>query len=126
MAFSFNKSFFAYVWAFGLAIVLSISPVQNISASISTCMKMENSMQHGMHSAQSNHKTNMASANHVDKMQDCCDETKCESNHCAGTTAAITSDLVIQITYSQKTSYQTARASLTSFYPSTLYRPPKV
>lgn len=120
----FNHSIFSNLQTIGLVFVLSISPIQSISASTSNCMDMENSMHHEMNITSQNNHHNMHT---IDNSDDCCNKNKCESSHCISTTTAfISSNSTFYITTTDSSIYQIPDISLTHFYPSSLYRPPKL
>ena len=105
-----------------LAFVLGLSPLQSITASVSKCMNMS-SMHHQMKSSE---KTTQMDMKNPGSKSDCCNQNECGTTHCASATvAAITSNNTSDITYSINRTYQNPTASLTSFYPSSLYRPPR-
>ena len=128
MKFLANHTFSGYFLALNMAIVLSIAPIQNISAAVSSCMQMGNSAHHQMNASSHNATiTNMAGTNQTDNSHDCCDKNKCQSTHCSGaTTAVISSNTIIHYNYVDNSVYQAPGVSLTHVYPSSLYRPPKI
>jgi hypothetical protein len=133
MKFLSNHSFFGYSLALCLAIVLSISPIQNISASVSSCTEMADSSHHNMNGSSdtgTTHHTpvlNKADTNQANNSLDCCSESECQTTHCAGTTAAVfISNTLSHHTYVDSNIYQMPDISVTHFYSSSLYRPPKV
>jgi len=104
-----------------LTLVLGLSPVQNIAASASECMDMNSRIHHQMKSSDSMTHINMTQAD-----SDCCKDNTCGSTHCINATvAAITSNNISDVNYIVKNISQSTNVSLTSFYPSSLYRPPK-
>jgi hypothetical protein len=107
-----------------LAIVLGLSPLQSIAASASNCMKMTQGMHHQMNVSEKVMQNDMAQS---DTQHDCCGQTACDMSHCASTIAvAITSDTMNDMTYTVSSVYLKPSVSLIQFYPSSLYRPPKI
>lgn len=107
-----------------LAIVLGLSPLQSITASVSKCMNMSNSMHHQMNSSDSVTQADMKNSG---TKPDCCNQNECGTTHCtSATVAAITSNNTSDIACSVNNTYQKPNVSLTPFYPSSLYRPPKI
>lgn len=107
---------------FVLTLVLGLSPLQNVSASESKCMTMNKSMQMEM-----SDKSTQTEINKSDNKHDCCKDSACGTTHCASSViAAVTSTNVIGITYNISNTYQNLNDSLITFYPSSLYRPPRV
>ena len=117
------KSLSDNLMTFVLVLVLGLSPLQTIAASVSKCMNMS-SMHHQMNVSDNVTQTDM---NKSDSKPDCCNKNECGTTHCASATvAAITSNNSSEITYLGTNTYQKISVSLTSFYPSSLYRPPKI
>lgn len=107
-----------------LAVVLGLSPLQTITASVSKCMNMDQSMHHQMNVADKAMHSDMAQS---DTQQDCCEQTACDMSHCASTTAAATtSNSLNDMTHTVGNVSLKPDVSLLQFYPSSLYRPPKV
>ena len=125
MAFLFNYSFSGYFQALSLAFFLSVSPVQNIFASVSNCMEMENAMHHEMKQSTRSISKNEADTN---QQNDCCNKNKCNSTHCTttATSAVITPDPIIHFAYTDNNVYQKPNIFLTSICPTSLYRPPRI
>lgn len=112
-----------YLLMFTLAIVLGLSPVQDIVASTSKCMNMSQNMHHQMHVA---HSAEKMAQNDVSQ-NDCCEQSTCDMSHCASFTAAsTTSNTQNDMTYIVSNVYLRPSVSLIQFYPTSLYRPPKV
>ena len=107
-----------------LAIVMGLSPLQTIAASVSKCMNMSHSMHQQMKVSDS--------ATHADMKQsgnksDCCNQNECGTTHCASVAvAAITSNNISDVAYTVSETYQKPNVSLLPFYASSLYRPPKI
>ena len=117
-----------------LAIVLGISPLQTITASVSKCMNMDQSMHHQMmvsekvarHDMSHSDISNLDISNQANQ-DDCCKQNTCDMSHCSGTFAAvIISDTQNNMTYTVSNVYLKPSVSLIQFYPSSLYRPPRV
>lgn len=107
-----------------LAIVLGVAPLQDISASVSECMNDSQTMYQQVNASDKVSHENM---NHPDLQNDCCQESSCEVSHCATTTAAtITSDTMNEMVYTVSNIVLKPNVSLIQFYPSSLYRPPKI
>ena len=107
-----------------LAFVLGISPIQSISASASKCMNMNTNMHAQMKMTGNDSKQVM---DHSENKQSCCDKNECGTTHCVSTTiVAITSNIINNITYTSNYTYQKTNLLLIAFYPSSLYRPPKI
>ena len=107
-----------------LVFVLGISPIQSISASASKCMNMNTNMHAQMKMAGNDSKQVM---DHSENKQSCCDKGDCGTTHCVSTTiVAITSNIINNITSISNETYQKANSLLIAFYPSSLYRPPKI
>lgn len=108
---------------FALAVVLGLSPIQSITASVSKCINMDQSMQHHMNVASTAMQNDMAQSG--DK--DCCEQTTCDMSHCASGMAVVTVlDIQDDVTYIVSNIDLKPSVSLIQFYPSSLYRPPKV
>lgn len=106
-----------------LTVVLGLSPLQTITASVSKCMNMS-SMHHQMTVSDNATQTDMKNSG---TKPDCCNQNECGTTHCASATvAAITSNNFSEVIYSGKNTYQKSSISLISFYTSSLYRPPKI
>jgi hypothetical protein len=121
MRFLSNHSFSAYLWTLSLVVLLGLSPVQNISASVSSATNMKNTMHHQMNGVLQKAKSDSNNAH------DCCDKNECASSHCAGiATAVITSTIIADFSYTVNSIYKAYPHSLTHTYPSSLYRPPKI
>ena len=105
------------------AFVLGLSPIQSISASASKCMAMDSSMHTQMMSADSAEKMGMTDSAAT---EDFCKSSGCDMTHCSNITAAINPDNFIHATYALNKVYQKPAVRLISFYPSSIYRPPKV
>jgi len=109
-----------------LAIVLGVSPLQSIAASVSNCMDSDKTMHHQMNGSKMVMSSNM-DMTQLDNQPDCCEQSSCNMSHCASTFAAvITSDSINDMTYTVSNIHLKPNVSLISFYPSSLYRPPKV
>ena len=107
-----------------LATVLSIAPMQSIAASVSKCMNMDSSMHVHMISVDSVKKMDMTNSGDT---ADCCNQNDCGTTHCTSVTAAvISSNNITNISYALFVAYKKPNKQLISFYPSSLYRPPKV
>lgn len=107
-----------------LAIVLGISPIQTISASVSKCAEMDQSMHHQMMVSE---KVASHDMSHPANQDDCCKQNTCDMSHCAGTVAAVMiSDTQNDMTYTVSNVYTKPIASLFQYYPPSLYRPPRV
>ena len=107
-----------------LAMVLGLSPLQSISASVCKCMSSSDSTHHQMDMS---NKSMHAGMMHSDNQNDCCEENACEISHCASSvTATIISDTVNEMTYTVSNVVLSPTLSLIQFYPSSLYRPPRI
>lgn len=113
-----------------LIFALGLSPLQNIFASVSGCMNMAaGNMNHGMHHQMKNsdhaQQTEMKQSGNK---TDCCNKNECGTTHCASSaiSAVIISHDISDIRYTVSTLYSKPSVSLVQFYPSTLYRPPKI
>lgn len=106
-----------------LAIVLGLSPLQNIAASVSDCMNSVDTMHHQMSMSDSGMQHDMSQSGNKD---DCCSENACDMSHCATPfTVAMIANNLSDITYTVTNIQLKPRLSLIQFYPSSLYRPPK-
>ncbi|MCW8899621.1 MAG: hypothetical protein OQK95_02975 [Gammaproteobacteria bacterium] len=83
------------------------------------------SMHHQMKSSDKVMQSDMAKS---DSQHDCCNKNECSTTHCASSvmTAVMTSVTITDVTYTVSTLYSKPSLSLISFYPSSLYRPPKI
>lgn len=107
-----------------LAIVLAVSPLQNIAASASKCVDMDQTMHHQMNGSEKVMQSNMAQS---ETQHECCEQTACDMTHCASTIAVvIKSDTLNKMTYTLSNVVLKPNVSLIQFYPSSLYRPPKI
>ena len=107
-----------------LTIVMGLSPLQNIVASVSNCMSMDNTMQHQMNVSEQVAQSDM---NQSDMKHDCCSQNECGTTHCASATVVtITSNNINDVTYTFSTVYQKPNVTLIPFYSSSLYRPPRI
>ncbi len=114
-------SFSVYIRTLGLAIILGVSPVQNIFASVSGCMEMDNMTMHHQISA-STSTVSTPKTGH-----DCCNKNDCNSTHCTtSSTAGIVSTPHIITIFSVNKIFKMSSILLTHVYPPTLYRPPKI
>lgn len=112
-----------------LAFVLGISPLQSISASVSKCMNMDQSMHHQMRGSEkvAQHDMSHSDISNQANQDDCCKQNTCDMSHCAGTVAAVMiSDTQNNMTYTVSNVYTKPIISLFQHYPSSLYRPPRV
>ena len=117
-----------------LAVVLGISPLQTITASVSKCVEMDQSMHHQMKTSDkvAQHDMSHSDISNPDISNqaihdDCCKQNTCDMSHCAGTIAAVvTSNTQDDMTYLVSNIHLIPSTSLIQFYPSTLYRPPKI
>jgi len=115
-----------------LATVLAISPLKVIASSVSDCMDADKNMHYSMNKSPQNHSTKASnkSSHHQEvksgTQQDCCETTACDMTHCASFVAiAVTADTQSGIIYTLSEVSAKPSESLISFYPSSLYRPPK-
>ena len=110
---------------FVLVVVLGISPLQTISASMTKCMDMNKSMMHQqMNKSADTTQKEMAQS---DEKSDCCKNNACMSSQCATSLTAITDENTdTSINYKVSTNFQKPDFSLTPYFPSSLYRPPRV
>lgn len=120
---------------YALIVVMGLSPLQNVVASVSECLMMMDDMHHQMLMSDSagmgSNLLPMLSDENMklsDKQHDCCNENGCSSVHCAGTviSAIINSNESINVISQIKSKYQLPRISKLQFYPASLYRPPKI
>ena len=117
------------ILSLALALVMGISPMHNISASVSKCMdanltKMNQSMHHQMNASDNVTHGDMSQSN---SKHGCCEKNACDMSHCANTIAAIINfDTQKSVTYTVSNVYLKPTVSLIPFYPSSLYRPPRV
>ena len=110
-----------------LALVLGFSPLQIITASVSKCMNMDQSMHHQMNVADKTMQNEHSDMTQSDNSRDCCEQTACDMSHCASSTAAAaTSNTQNDMAYTVSNVYLKPTVLLMPFYPSSLYRPPKV
>jgi len=126
-----------------LVVVMGLSPLQNVTASVSKCLMMTDDMHHQMLMSDSaSDKSNMAitmmhdmtstvkpdeNMKQSDMQHDCCNEKGCSSVHCTGAVSAlINSNQSVNLISQIKNSYQIPRISKLQFYPASLYRPPKI
>lgn len=116
-----------------LAVVLGISPLQTITASVSKCAEMDQSAHHQMmvsdksaqHDMSPSDISNPDISNQANQ-EDCCKQNTCDMSHCSGTFAAvIISDTQNNMTYTVSNVYLKPSVSLIQFYPLSLYRPPR-
>lgn len=109
-----------------LAIVLGVSPLQTIAASVSKCMSGSESMHHQMNVSNNTMQHNMGMIQ-SENQHECCQQNTCDMSHCASTIAAVlTSDNLNDMAYTISNVHLKPTVSLISFYSSSLYRPPKV
>ena len=110
-----------------LAIVLGLSPLQSIAASVSNCMNMGDTMSHQLKMSDKSVLSDMDMAQN-DVKDDCCNQHSCNMSYCASgaISAMISSHGLNDITYTISSIYPNPIVSLITFYPSSLYRPPKV
>jgi len=109
-----------------LAVVLGLSPLQTISASVYKCMNMKQSMHHQMKGSKMVMSSDMDMTKKSNQHK-CCEQSSCDMTHCANTIAAvITSGFLNDMTYTISNIHLKPSIPLTHFYPSSLYRPPKV
>jgi hypothetical protein len=117
------KSLSNNVMMFALAIVLGISPIQSIVASVSDCYEIKQDVSHSMKisgSAMQHHQVNS------NNQHGCCETTSCDMTHCASFVAiAITADTQNEMFYAMSDVVATPTEKLLPFYPPSLYRPPK-
>ena len=112
-----------------LALVLGISPLQTITASVSKCADMNSTnMNQGMHhQMKASDKATHHDMSQSDTQNNCCEQNACDMSHCAGTIAAVVSfDTQNDMTYIVSNVHLKPSISLIQFYPSSLYRPPRV
>ena len=109
-----------------LAIVLVLSPLQSIVASVSNCMSMNNTMHHEMNMSVGETQHDMAGMAKSNVEDDCCNQNACDMTHCASaSSAAIFSTNSNDVKYIVSNLYLKPNTLLIEFYPSSLYRPPK-
>ena len=105
-----------------LAFVLALSPIQGISASVSKCMNNNMHVQMMEH----NNEVTMVAMTGSGDTADSCIQSDCTTTHCASVSfVAVASANFSDVTYSRSRTYITLKLILTSFYSSSLYRPPK-
>ena len=110
-----------------LAIVLVLSPLQSIAASVSNCMSMNNTMHHQMNMSGGETQHDMAGMTKSNTEDDCCNQNACDMTHCASaSSAALISTNTNDVKYIVSNLYLKPNSLLIEFYPSSLYRPPKV
>lgn len=117
-----------------LAFVLGFSPIQSIAASVSSCMSMDsavisgNSMSSSMHlQMKGSDKSSQHVMSQTNQQHDCCDQNECQMSHCISAfTAIMPSFSVKDVSYTATDIGLIPSASTLQFYPSSLYRPPKV
>ena len=112
-----------------LALVLGISPLQTITASVSKCADMNSTnMNQGMHhQMKASDKATHHDMSQSDTQNNCCEQNACDMSHCAGTIAAVVSfDTQNDMIYIVSNVHLKPSTSLIQFYPSSLYRPPRV
>lgn len=118
----------------GLAVVLGIAPIQNISASVPDCLDMDttnspmNMQNHSMKFIDSKKFVDSKSSSDTSNTSDCCKQDACQAAHCISTTAFGSLSLEPNMTtnYIVSNIYLNPSISLSPFYPSSLYRPPKI
>lgn len=122
-----NNTFITYFWTLSLAIILGISPIQNIAASVaSSYMKMGSGMMHHKMNHSSNKTTSLEKNLTTDSQEDCCHTSQCDLTHCSGSiSAVINSNLITGYLYNLSSTFQFSHLSLTHHFTSSLYRPPK-
>lgn len=109
-----------------IILTLTALPVQVITASVSNCMDSNKAMHHQMNGIKMVMSSDM-DMTQSDSQSDCCEQTACDMTHCASSTAAaITSNTQNDMTYIVSNVYLKPAVSLIAFYPSSLYRPPKL
>ena len=107
-----------------LAVVLGISPIQNIAASVSDCVSKADSMHHQMTMSGNIMQHDVSKANSED---DCCHQNTCDMSDCVNTfTAVVSSNKLNDMGYTVSNIQLKPGLSLIQFYPSSLYRPPKI
>lgn len=117
-----------------LVFLLGVSPIQSIAASVSACMSMGSaiissssmsSMHQKMKASDKNSQHDMSQTN---QQHDCCDQNACQMSHCVSSafTAIMPFFGVKDVTYSVTDAVLIPSVSSIQFYPSSLYRPPKV
>ena len=110
--------------AIALAIVMGISPLQTITASVTNCMDLNKTMHNQMNSSKMIMSSNMSKTHN---QHDCCDKNSCDMTHCANTIAAVVTSVSLnEMTYKISDVHLKPSIALISFYPTSLYRPPKV
>ncbi|MDH5599940.1 MAG: hypothetical protein OEY78_01425 [Gammaproteobacteria bacterium] len=108
-----------------LALVLGISPFQTISASISGCLDMEQNM--STHHQEASVNMSHGGMSHQGNQHDCCEQNTCDMSGCAASVAVMV-EAVSQndMTCIVSNIYLQPNTTLLQYYPSSLYRPPRV
>lgn len=116
-----------------LAFLLGFSPIQSISASVADCMSMGSVMSSSpsMSSMHQQMKTSGKNVQHdmseTNQQHDCCNQDACQMSHCISAFTAIMPTFGVKdVTYRVTNTVLIPGASTIQFYPSSLYRPPKV
>lgn len=116
-----------------LAFLLGFTPIQSIAASVSACMSMNhamskmNRMSHMYQQMKVSEKNSQHDMTQANQQHDCCDQNACQMSHCASVyTAIIPSFEVNGVKYSVTDIRLKPVTSTIQFYPTSLYRPPKV
>lgn len=110
-----------------LAFVLGFSPIQSIAASVSSCMDSTNSRSSMHLQMKGSDKSSQHVMGQTNQQHDCCDQNECQMSHCISVfTAIMPSFSVKDLSYTATDISLIPSASTIQFYPSSLYRPPKV
>jgi hypothetical protein len=108
-----------------LIFALGLSPLQSVFASVINCMNMSSNMHQQMKSSDKAMSDEMIKST---SKRDCCNKNECGTTHCVSSamTAVMPSVTSSDITYTTSTLYIKSSVALVQFYPSSLYRPPKI
>ena len=118
------KQLFNHFSMLVFAFVLAVSPIQSISASVAKCVTIDSGVHSHMMSADHAEKMGLADSAHA---EDCCNQSECNMTHCAGSMATvITSYNINTISHLLSSVHKKPNTLSISFFPSSLYRPPKL
>jgi len=102
-----------------LIVVLSISPIQASYTAVTGCSEMMSEMVHEIQSFDENHSA-------TESKQDCCNQNNCSSVQCTvSVIATLSSTNTTQVEYIAGNVLQIHKQLINSYFPSSIYRPPK-
>ena len=116
-----------YIGLLFLIVVLAISPLQASYAALVNCSEMMSKMHHEVQSPEERHSSKESmKENMKESGQDCCNQNKCASAQCASTVMAVIPSISIRhIEYVASHVIQIHNQSISSYFQSSIYRPPK-